>query len=193
MTSLETTTKQPGTVRAAISVQSLLIALGLLSAIFAAVYGDSINDAVKAELEKQDASQTQTDLLANFGGAGAGGLIFAGVSTLVFLLLVTVLGKGKQWARVTLWVLNSLSLGLALLGVLGTLALSAADEKTTKAIEAGHAAVGGWYAPWQLTYLILSAVGALAVIVLLALPASHPFFRKAAPEAVLPPEAYKTR
>lgn len=191
MTSLETTTRQPGTVRAAISVQSLLIALGLLSAIFAATHGDTINAAAKAELERQDASKTQLDALANLGGSGAGGLIVAGVSTLVLLLLVTMLAKGKQWARILTWVFSGLGLLLSLLGMLGSMALSGMDDKIGKAVEAGHEAAGAWYGPWQTTYLVVSIVGTLAVIVLLALPASHPFFRKAAPEAVLPPEAYK--
>lgn len=189
MTSLDTTTKRPGTVNAAVNIQYFLIALGLLSAIFAATLGDKINDAAKAELEKLDASKLQMEIMANVGGSGALGLIITGVFTVVLLALTMLLAKGKQWARVVTWVLSGLALIMSLLGVLGMLA---ADEKIAKATAAGHEAAGAWYAPWQTTYMIVSVLGALAVIVLLAMPASHPFFRKSEPEAVLPPEAYQS-
>lgn len=192
MTSLDTTTKRPGTVNAAVNIQYVLIALSLLSAIFAATNGDAINKAAKAELEKLDASQLQLDAMANIGGSGALGLIVAAVSTVVFLLLTTMVAKGKQWARVVTWVFSGLSLVMSALGVLGVLALGA-DEKIAKAYDAGFEAAGAWYGPWQTGYGILGAVGALAVIILLALPGSHPFFRKSQPEAVLPPEAYTSR
>lgn len=189
MTSLETTTKRPGPVSAAVNIQYFLIALGVLSAIFAAVNGDKINAAAKAELERLDASKLQIDAMANIGGSGALGLVIAAVSTVVFLLLTIMVAKGKQWARVATWVLSGLGLVFSLLGLLGTLALSA-DDKLAKATEAGMEAAGSWYGPWQTAYLVLSVLGGLAVIILLALPAAHPFFREAQPEAVLPPEAY---
>ncbi|MGH8879977.1 MAG: hypothetical protein ACRD0P_21940 [Stackebrandtia sp.] len=190
MNSLATKPARPGSVTAAVYIQYVLIALGLLSAVFAATLGDKINDAAKAELEKLDASKLQMDAMANVGGSGALGLVIGAVSTAVFLTLTVMVAKGQQWARVTTWVLSGLSLGLSLLGVLGMLALGA-DETISKATQAGHDAVGGWYGPWQTAYMIIGVLGGLAVIVLLALPNSHPYFRKAQAEVELPPEAYR--
>ncbi|NUT33026.1 MAG: hypothetical protein HOV79_08125 [Hamadaea sp.] len=136
-------------------------------------------------------------------GAIVGIALAIGIGTAVlFAIGLVVLGildlKGKQPARIVTWVV----VGLLLCCSGGSLAGSGLSsnsfggggntgnlsaEEIQKRIED---AIPSWQAPVSMASAALQLLLAIAVVVLLALPAAHPYFRK--PEPQWTPPAYPT-
>jgi hypothetical protein len=96
--------------------------------------------------------------------------------------------RGRQGARVTTWVLGGISLCCSGLGLAGTALTSSMnfDSGSTGGPSASEVerrlseALPSWYEPVSTTLAVLSLLTILAAMILLALPASHPFFRRPA-------------
>jgi hypothetical protein len=187
----------PGTVR----ISSLLLwLLGLISLISGAlaVYQGTLltKDKVLPILEDAGMNSTEADAAASvfglvFYGTGFISILFA----VLFFVLALFVGRGKQWARITTWVVGGLNLccGLAGLGLGGSSFASGMGGGTDTSIDSDRVNQGiadlvpSWLESVSLVLSIVSLIALIVVIILLALPPSHPYFRKAEPVWTPPP------
>jgi hypothetical protein len=115
-----------------------------------------------------------------------GAAIIALVLTIGYVLLGIFVGKGRNGARITTWVIGGISLCCLGLGTIGTLTGRASFQGSGDINGRSSAEVArilqdelpGWYQPVSAGLTALSFLCVLAVIILLALPASQPYFRK---------------
>ncbi|GGM10500.1 hypothetical protein ACFFX1_25145 [Dactylosporangium sucinum] len=172
---------RPSTVSLAVNLLFAAAALELINIILSAVYAGKIADASRKALEGTSQANSNPTLSTVIG-------VVVGLIILVLLVVLAIyVGKGKQIARILTWVLG----GLALCCTIGTFGLSALGEagwnearkndpdlptwqEYNKAL---YADVPGWYQPVTTIVSILMVVAILVAIILLALPASHPYFR----------------
>jgi hypothetical protein len=118
------------------------------------------------------------------------------VLAIVYLLLAVFVGRGKQWARVTTWVVAGLFGACCnLFGVLGSAAGSSfsgfgapKNIDSKKIAEDSAALLPSWIQSVSAVIAGVALLAALGAIILLALPPSHPYFRK--PEPVWTPPTY---
>ncbi|MFD0595346.1 hypothetical protein ACFQZ4_25905 [Catellatospora coxensis] len=142
-----------------------------------------------------DSSVAETSATAAMIGAYIGAALYA-VLAVFFVVLGLFVNKGKQWARITTWVLGGIGLccigfGLAFQGIGSSLSSSNAggidqQEVTERMAEA----MPGWTTPVSTVLSVVLLLSMLAVIIMLALPPSNAYFRKPAPEWT--PPAYPT-
>jgi hypothetical protein len=100
-------------------------------------------------------------------------------------ILAVFNNRGRQGARVTTWVLGGISLCCGGLGLAGTALTSSMnfDSGSTGGPSASEVerrlseVLPSWYGPLSTTLAVLSLLAILAAMILLALPASHPYFR----------------
>lgn len=185
---------RPGTVSLA---TTLLYLLGLLSLVSVglAVYTASFYDADTVAQIYRDAGAPSDVAEAAGASAQIGAYAFgAGLQLLigvVYLILAVFVGKGKQWARITTWVWAGLFgiccgigalAGTAFSGALTGLGGGAGGIDQAKVTEEMEQLLPSWLTPVSMVLGIISLLAAIAVVVLLALPPSHPFFRKPEPQ-----------
>jgi divalent metal cation (Fe/Co/Zn/Cd) transporter len=194
---MENTKQRPGAVTTATVLQILTVVFAIITVVLSLKYNHTVEQAVRDELIKQGATPKDADTgSASAVGSGIGTAI--GLAIPVFYAILGFLNLGgRNWSRIVTWVLSGLTLACSVLGLGATALLSnmggGGNSKidVAKAVKAGMDAVPGWYSAYQLVSSIISIVIALAVIILLALPASNAFFRKRPPQAQLPPEAFQ--
>ncbi len=110
------------------------------------------------------------------------GLAVTGVLAIAPAVLGAFVGRGKNWARIVTWVLSGLAVlclgcglaGSAVSSSLNSSSQGAQSEAFQRKIEA---AVPAWQAPVSTVIQILQVVMLLAIVILLAMPASNDFFR----------------
>jgi len=189
---------RPGTVTAA---SGLLYLLALLSLAITALsaYSVSLLDAETFQQIYEDAgmSPTEAESAANI----ATSLAYVGavpwvVFAVLFLILAIFVGRGRQWARITTWVVAGITslccFGTGLIGNaaggmfsgMGGQSGVNQDELTRRLEEMQPGWLPGVSAGLYGVGLLISII----VIVLLLLPPSNPFFRK--PEPQWTPPAY---
>ncbi|WP_026922844.1 hypothetical protein [Glycomyces arizonensis] len=150
---------------------------------------DAVEDQVASDPAFADAGVTSDDI------ATLVSVIFVAVAAvyIVFAIFYIVLGlldnAGKRPARILSWILAGIALACCGLGgVINQVGGSTAtytvngeeyNDELTKAIED---ATPTWVTALEWISLLLFIVGSLAVIILLAVPASNEFFRKDEPE-----------
>ncbi len=190
---------RPGTVNLATALLHLLAFLSFVS-LGLTIYTATLYDTTKIEQIYQDAGAD--DSLAQTSAAAAVVFVYIGaalglVIALGYLITAIGVGKGKQWARILAWVwagLFGVCCGLAgLAGQAATGALSGMGGNTggidqAKVSEGIAALLPGWLNTASLALGVISLIAAIAVVILLALPPSNPFFRK--PEAQWTPPTY---
>ena len=137
---------RPATVTYAVYALWLFVALGIVGF----VVNLSKQDEIKADILRKSPNLSRSAVDA---GAKVG-LIFGLVFTVFYIALVLLVARGKNWARIVIWV-------FAGLGVLGGLVTFTQPSPTIL-----HALA------------VVQALLDVAIIVLLALPASHPWFRR---------------
>lgn len=175
---------RPATVTWAVYALYALAVLGLFSAILQiSVVGPSV-DAVKDYLKddpNRDAAVVSTQVVS---------YAIAGISVLFaigWVILAVFLNKGKNAARITAWVLLGLSLCCGLGSVAGNAVGNSMAGNNPGGIDQAELqrritdAQPDWYPAAGLVGGILSLLLVIAVIILLALPASNDFFRKPEP------------
>ncbi|MBB5870897.1 hypothetical protein F4553_004276 [Allocatelliglobosispora scoriae] len=163
------------------------VVLGVIS--FASIDAQKIADAYVAGGMERDVAETTAPLVlaVMYGTAGISAVI--GV---IYLVLAIFVGKGKNWARITAWVFgglaiccNALAAGSAATGSSltstnsGGVDAEVVQEKLSEYIPT-------WVDPTSIGLAVVALLLALAVVVLLALPASNAYFRRPEPEWVPP-------
>jgi len=116
------------------------------------------------------------------------GIVFGVGVVVLFVAGFIVLGlldlRGKQPARIVTWVFLGLLLCCNVIGLAGSGVSSLGQNSGTSGIDAEEMqrrlndATPSWVHPASLALTALQALIAICVIVLLLLPAAHPFFRK---------------
>ncbi len=182
---------RPGTVSFA-SFMLYLLALICLILAGLGVYASTFatHDALVRIYTDAGYPKDQVDTIAKFepiGAYGSAGVLV--VLAILFLLLGVFVGKGKQWARITTWIVAGLFACCCGVGSISSAASSSMfsgvgsqngiDAK--KAAEDIAALTPSWIQPVDVTLGVIGIVCSLIAIILLALPPSHPFFRKAEP------------
>jgi hypothetical protein len=127
------------------------------------------------------------DTAATIAGAGiAGGAVVALLFSIGFAILAIYVGRGKNPARIVTWVLTGLSVCCGGIGLVtsatgtsfggGSSANGAPSQAEIQ--RAINEALPSWYHGVTLTLGVIGLLIALAVLILLMLPASNEFFRK---------------
>jgi hypothetical protein len=190
---------RPTVVGAAVALLYAIAGLLLVNAIIGAIN----NGNMKAAMDEVYSGMEGGDTAATVVSASLWVSVVLNVLLAVgFVILAIFDGQGKQGARVTTWVFagigalccgcGSLANGLTnnLNSMVDSQGSNAANAPTTAEVQAAmDAHVPSWYTPVSSTIAILLALACIAVIVLLALPAANPFFRKEA-DVWVPPTAW---
>lgn len=183
---------RPGTVTIASLLLYLLGLLLLIMTVVSIISVSSISTDVFADIyadQGMDREDAQT--AANAVKAVSYGTAVIYVLIAVVLVICGVfVAKGKQWARVTSWVFAGLVLCCGLGNVISASIGSAFSGQGNQAEIQRRLLdeMPGWVQPVNLVITIAWLLSAIAVIILLAMPPSHPYFRK--PEAAWTPPAY---
>lgn len=123
------------------------------------------------------------------------------ISTVIYIILaigVAILAafdlQGKQVSRIITWVIGGLGvlcLGCTAIGGLtsrlSTTGTSSNGVDPQRVTDLVNAARPGWLVPATTTVSVIGMLAFIAVIIMLALPASSSFFRRPAPGAAEPP------
>jgi hypothetical protein len=178
--------QRPTTVTLASSLLYVVAALQVISAIvsFAIIgpYKEAYAKALEgAGVEGADGMVSGVATVALVAGG-----ILALVLTVGYVLLGIFVGKGRNGARITTWVVGGISLCCLGFGTIGTLTgrssfQGSGDINGRSSAEVARTveeALPGWHQPVSAGLAGLSFLCVLAVIILLALPASQPYFRK---------------
>jgi hypothetical protein len=172
----------------------LLAALQVISAIVQfSVLGTYSDIMKKAFADTSVGGTVATTTIAALAGTAVLGLLFA----VGYVVLAVLDGRGKQAARIVTWVLLGLSLCCGGYGLIGN--ATGGFGGNTGSVEGAPSqgelqqmlkdGLPGWYQPVTLLLSVIGLLAAITVIILLALPASNPFFRKQQPvwEPPVPP------
>lgn len=189
---------RPATVNIASILLYLMSLLSLISAGLA-VYQASLMSEDKLVTIFKDGGYPADQAEAAAALTPIGSYASAAVSVVVaiaYIVLAVFVGKGKQWARITTWVVVGL-FGVCC-GLFGAAALGAGNSFSNmgapgdidqEKITADTAALlPEWLTPVSTILLIISLLSSIAIVVLLLLPPSNPYFRKQEP--VWTPPAY---
>jgi hypothetical protein len=116
------------------------------------------------------------------------GIIITGIVYLLiavgFVVLGSLVGKGKQPARIVTWVVAGLGVLCLGCGVAGSAisssleGMAGAGGESQELLDRIAAATPGWVQSVNLTIDIIALLVMVTIIILLALPASNDFFRK---------------
>lgn len=181
---------RPGTVTASSMLLHLTAALLVLSAAVSVFTYSALSTSEIEDIYRQggaDATVAETSAAVVLGAAYGGAVITVLVAAL-FVVLGLSVNKGRQWARITTWVIGGIGLcccgfglaGQALTSSLTTGSQGGVDQDAiTKALTDQMPA---WTTSVSIVISVVQLLSLLTVIILLALPPSNNFFRKPAPE-----------
>ena len=193
---------RPATVTVASYLLYAMAALQVLAAVVElAVLGDT--------RQAYDEAYAGTALADSGGSFATATTVLGAVVGLLFAAGYVVLGifdgKGKNPARIVTWVFGGLAICCGSFGLIGNVGGSFSfgggsrgkgqpDPAEVARIMKLH--LPAWYQPVTTVLGVLGLLFAVAVVILLALPASHPFFRRQPPpappgwEPPIPPPTY---
>jgi hypothetical protein len=189
---------RPATVTAAAAIMIFMGVAGLVNAVVGLVAIGGVVDRFRDAAAATGASESDIDGLA---GVAWGTVIVGAVLSVLFAVLLIALGRGNlrgsSGARIGTWVVSGLGLFCGCCGLLAVISQSAlswnvsTDDRTEDLTQALTDAYPGWWIGLNGVVSAAQALGYLVVALLLALPASHPYFRKqaVAPAAPVPPPA----
>ncbi|RJL32161.1 hypothetical protein D5H75_17270 [Bailinhaonella thermotolerans] len=174
---------------AAVVVQALTVVPFLIGILVVLLYGGRAQSAAEREMRRQGLSATAlTRNGVDFGGS-------EGLAVLIVLLLVAaalLVLAGKRAGRLLSWVLHPVLfvLGIVIVPVqlftarfLASSFADAGDPELARVdvpalVAAAAQAMPAWLPAVNAAKLVLTTLGSLAVVVLLALPSARAHFRK---------------
>jgi hypothetical protein len=180
---------RPTTVTAAVYLLYLGAAIALLSAVMSLALMSDFRTAMREAYEGTAVEGQEGAAMVGVIGAAAVSLIIGAV----LIMLAVFNGRGKNWARITTWVVGGIYLccvgiGLAFQGLASGMSSNNSQGPSQEQInEAMERNLPGWYLSLSTPLTVISLLAVLATIILLALPASNAFFRKRPEEPVWQP------
>jgi hypothetical protein len=187
---------RPATVTAAAAIMIFMGVAGLVYAVVGLAAVGGVVDRFRDAAQATGASQSDIDGLA---GVAWGTVIAGAVLSVLFAVLLVTLGvgnlRGRNGARVATWIVSGLGLFCGCCGLLAVISQSAlswnisTDDQTQDLTQALTDSYPGWWIGLSGVVTAGQALGYLLVALLLALPASHPYFRRTADPAVPVPSA----
>ena len=181
------TTPRPRTVVAAAALQLLTVVPFVVGVVVVARYGAKAQAAAEAETERQGVPAT---VLREQGVDFAGSESLALVLVLALVVLAALNLAGKRTGQILSWIFHPLLVALGLLIIpaqlftvrfVEPLFKSANDPRLAQVdvralVDAATAVMPGWLPGMTVAKLVLTTLGSLAVIVLLALAPSRRYF-----------------
>jgi hypothetical protein len=190
---------RPATVTTAAAIMIFMGAAGLVNAVVGLAAIGGVVDRFREAAQATGASESDIDGLA---GVAWGTVIAGAVLAVLFAALLIALGlgnlQGRNGARIATWVVSGLGLFCGCCGLLAVVSQSAlswnisTDNRTEDLTQALTDAYPGWWIGLNGVVSAGQALGYLVVALLLALPASHPYFRRQADAAAVPPTTTTT-
>ncbi|MER7002964.1 hypothetical protein ABT297_07940 [Dactylosporangium sp. NPDC000555] len=175
---------RPSTVSLAAMLLFAAAAIEVINVVLSLLYAQKIAEATKRVYEQAGAPTNST-------GAAIGAtvnVVFGFVIVVILVLLGYFISRGSQVARILTWVLGGIAFCCNLFGLGSLLFAQPLWDQARKATpklptwdeyqRIVSAEVPGWYQPVTTVLSILLILAILVPIILLALPASHPYFRK---------------
>ncbi len=195
----ETPRTKPTTVNVAVIMLYVVAALSLINAIL----GASNYSAYKEGYAKAYEGTSQAGNEAGAAAGAVGGQIVIGILiAIIFVVLALLVSRGNRVGRILTWVFGGLALCCTgagfVLAAIGKSAYETARKKDStlpsySQLESDiNSALPSWYGPVTTTIGVVLILAVIVAIILLALPASHPYFRKREEpqwEPPLPPDA----
>ncbi|GAA4463480.1 hypothetical protein [Phytohabitans houttuyneae] len=186
---------RPATVTTAAAIMIFMGVAGLVNAVVGLATIGGVVDDFRDAAQATGASQSDIDGLA---GLAWGTVITGAVLSVVFAVLLIGLGvgnlQGRGGARIATWIVSGLGLFCGCCGLLAVVSQSAlswnvsTDDQIQDLTQALTDSYPGWWIGLSGVVSVGQALGYLLVALLLALPASHPYFRRPAePQAPVPP------
>jgi len=186
---------RPATVTAAAAIMIFMGLAGLVNAVVGLAAIGGVVDRFRDAAQATGASESDIDGMARLAW---GTVIAAAVLAVLFAALLIALGvgnlRGRNGARIATWIVSGLGLFCGCCGLLAVISQSAlswnisTDNRTEDLTQALTDAYPGWWIGLNGVVSAAQALGYLVVALLLALPASHPYFRGgASPVAPVPP------
>jgi hypothetical protein len=175
---------RPTVVTAAAGLMFLVAVLGLVSAVVAVAVMAGFRDALLDALADQDPQMAEAASTI-FTFSMVLGIVFSLLPAAGFTVLGLFVLRGANAARVTTWVVTGLFLacGACLLAVQGLGSfMPSGDPGSEAASRAIEDAIPGWYTVTEIVISVLELLAYIAIVVLLALPASNAFFAKPVPQ-----------
>jgi len=183
---VESPRARPGSVSAA----GYLLFLVALTEVVSAIIGLSVfgkeSDALVAAVKKSAADQNKTisDPTSLVHTLIYAQVVIAIIIAVLFVLMGVFVLRGRQGMRITAWVITGLGVLCSGIGLAGEgLAGSAAGADSSTTVD-----LPSWLTTTQRSLSVIDLLAFLAIIVLLALPASNPYFKK--PMMAEPPLPY---
>jgi hypothetical protein len=183
---------RPAVVTAAAALMMLVAVLEVISTITAFSVMSGIRDAMLEFLAGEDQGAVDAaSTVLTIGlviGAGFSVLVAAAYGVLSFFLL-----RGANAARITTWVLAGIFLFCGACVLLGQTAGNFApqgqgDPQSEEIARAMQEAIPSWFTVSEIVINVVELLALVAIIVLLALPASNAFFAKPVPQFHPPAE-----
>lgn len=178
--------RRPTTVTAAGYLQYLVAVLLVIIALLPLASIGKVADAFR-QAYANSTTPTPDSVATGYEVAAVGGAIITIILAIALAILARFTMRGRQGARITTWVLAGLSVLCTCGGATGALGsrlttnTSSSGVSTATVNDLVDKARPSWLVPTTSTLSVIGLLGAIAVIILLALPASNPYFRRAAP------------
>ncbi|TMR89159.1 hypothetical protein EJK15_62300 [Nonomuraea basaltis] len=182
--------RRPRSIVVAASLQLLTVIPFLIGTFVVLLYGADAQAAAEAEIVRQGLPAT---ILAqhgiNFGGSETLAIVLALI--LVTLAVLNLAGKGV--GRILSWIFQPILFAMGVIIIPGQLFTAQFMESSFKnsgdsmltridvpaLIDAATHVMPGWLLPVNIAKLVLTTLGSLLVIILLAVPSARAYFRRA--------------
>ncbi len=181
--------RRPGSVTTAGYLLYLVALVIVIDGVIAVVISSKLADATRAAYQAANVPNINPDTVASFAQT------FTIITAVVYVLLAVGLAvlasldlRGKNPARIVTWVLAGIgvlcfcagTIGGAASGTLGGLGSTSTNGVNTADVQKQIMdAMPSWYQPTNIILSVVNLLALILVIILLALPASNKYFRKA--------------
>jgi hypothetical protein len=188
---------RPTTVHLAMILLFVAAGLEVINVVISLLYAQKIADGTQKVYDQAGVSASNAGMTIGSSIAVVVGFVIV----VVLVLLGYFIGRGNQVARILTWVVGGIAFCCSIVGLGSTLFAQTFWDQARKASpelptwdeyqDIVYSEVPGWYQPVTTILAILLIVAILVPIILLALPSSHPYFRKAQAEwePPVPPSA----